>query len=219
MSAKGSSAFGAGLSFGGALALSAAGKASADFCVPLAAGARTPGTDVGVPSDAGAECWTLGAGCVAEAAFAGGTIVPIGDARASVFAGAAAGSVFVGPTVCSAFGVVTACSGFAGRGAGATVGWAGGLPGALGSAVSLGRAAGVRFAEAPAGMIGGGIDGRGWTERGCPGRSGRGGGELAGAGRAGSAACASAGDAGAVSRGAGLGAGAAPCACAGALGA
>ena len=214
MSAKGSSAFGAGLSFGGALALSAAGKASADFCVPLAAGARAGATNFSASSDAGAECGTLGAGCAAETTLAGGTFVPVGGARGSVFA-AAAGSGFAGAAACSAFAAVTAGSDFSRRGAGASPTGDGTdeLPAPFAGAGSVGRAAGARFAGAPAGMIGGGIDGRGGV-----GRSGRGSG-LAGAGRAGPAACAAFGDAGAVSTGAGLGVGADALAGAGGFGA
>ena len=150
MSAKGSSAFGAGLAFGSPFALSAGGRAGAK--------------NFGAPSDAGAEGGAFGVGRAgAEAALAGGTFVTVGAAGGAVFAGATAGSAFAAATACSAFAAATACSCLSGRdvGAGAAGDEAGGLTGPFEGPLSLRGTALPRFAEALDGTIGGGIPARG----------------------------------------------------------
>ena len=75
MSAKGSSTFSAGLTFGSPFALSAGGRPEAEY--------------FGAPSDGGAEAGGFGAGRAAVA-LAGGTFVTVGAAGGAVLAGATA---------------------------------------------------------------------------------------------------------------------------------
>jgi hypothetical protein len=134
-----------GLLLGAAFVLSACGRASAGFCVPL---------------DGRAAGGVLGAGGVGtEAAVAAGTVT-VGPAGASVLNVATGGG--------SAFEAAAASSGFSGRraGAGATGEGAAGLPGPLAGPISVVRTVGPRFCEALAGMIGGGIVARGCARRG-----------------------------------------------------
>jgi hypothetical protein len=160
MSAKGSSTFGAGLAFGSPFALSEGGRAGAK--------------NFGAPSHAGADGEAFGAGRTGpDAAPVGGALVTVGAVGGAVFAAGTACSGFAAATpcsafvdmmTCSAFAVATACSAFSGRGGGvgATGGAAGGFTGPLESALSLrGTAALPLLAGALAGMIGGGIPGRG----------------------------------------------------------
>ena len=173
MSAKGSSTFSAGLTFGSPFALSAGGRPEAEY--------------FGAPSDDGAEAGGFGAGRAAVA-LAGGAFVTVGAAGGAVLAGATAGSVFAG---------ATAGSCFSGRNVGEVAAGdeAGGLAGPLGEALSLSGPTLPRFGGGAAGTIGGGIPGRGCAARGCVGRGsgGLGGGELAGAGRGASPVCAAGG--------------------------
>jgi hypothetical protein len=173
MSAKGSSTFSVGLTFGSPFALSAGGPPEAEY--------------FGAPSDGGAEAGGFGAGRAAVATF-----VTVGAAGGAVLAGATAGSVFAG---------ATAGSCFSGRNVGevATGDEAGGLAGPRGEALSLSGPTLPRFGGGAAGTIGGGIPGRGCAARGCVGRGsgGLGGGELAGAGRGASPVCAAGGGPGA----------------------
>jgi hypothetical protein len=120
--------------------LSAGGRASAGFRAQ---------------SDAGADGTVFGADRAwAKPALAGGTVVTVGAAGASVFAIGA---------IDSAFEPATAGSTFSGRrgGAGAAGDWPGGLPGPRAGAVSAARIGAPRFGEALAGMIGGGMVARG----------------------------------------------------------
>jgi hypothetical protein len=138
-SAKGSSTLGDGVPLGGAFGLSTGGRASAGFRAQ---------------SDAGADGTVLDAGRAwAKPAPAGGTVVTVGAAGASVFAIGA---------IDSAFEPATAGSTFSGRrGGAAAAGDCGRLPGPCAGAVSAARTGAPRFGEALAGMIGGGMVARG----------------------------------------------------------
>ena len=172
MSAKGSSTFSAGLTFGSPFALSAGGPEAEYF---------------GGPSDGGAEASGFGAGRAAVA-LAGWTFVTVGAAGGAVLAGATAGSVFAGATAGSCFSERNVGEVPAGD-------ETGGLAGPFGEALSLSGPTLPRFGGGAAGTIGGGIPGRGCAARGWVGRGSDGlcGGELAGADREASPACAAGG--------------------------
>jgi hypothetical protein len=160
MSANGSSTFGAGLAFGSPFPLSEGGRAGAEY--------------FGAPSDPGADGETFGAGRAGpQAAPGAGAFVTVGAAGGAVFAAGTACSGFAAPAApcsafvdmmgCSAFATTTAESCFSGRDivAGAAGAGPGGLTGAFATALSLRGTALPLLAGALAGMIGGGIPGRG----------------------------------------------------------
>jgi hypothetical protein len=151
---------GAGLAFGSPL--------------PLSEGGRAGAKNFGAPSDPGADGEAFGVGRTGPkiAPALGGTFVTVGAVGGAVFAAgtacsgfavAAPCSAFVDAMTCSAFATATAGSCFSGRDVVAGVAGAGpgGLTEFFTAARSLRGTALPLLAGALAGMIGGGIPGRG----------------------------------------------------------
>ena len=164
MSAKGSSTFSAGLTFGSPFASSAGGRPEAEY--------------FGAPSDDGAEAGGFGAGR-AGVALAGGTFVTVGAAGGAVLAGATAGSCF------SARNVGEVAAGDEAGGLAGPLGEALSLNGP-----TLPRFGGGAAGTIGGGIPGRGCAARGCVGRGS---GGLGGGELAGARPGASPVCAAGG--------------------------